>query len=157
MRKILITLLTISVIVISLSVTAFASTSSIYLTEPVISENVATTYLVLNPVDTGLAGITIDYTVTGGTAVVTDTEALKALDSTMTMEAGTNITFMTGDAGIASLGDATQIVKFEITRDGEATSTTVDLSVSEAYDSNMDELAVTETDLTFNWVAAPTM
>lgn len=149
MRKIFASLLALALVLTSFCMVSFADNEDIYFTEPTFNESKteATVYLVVKTPSNGLAAITVNYTVNGSSSyVVTDTGACKTYDESMTMEAGTNVTFMAGGDGVPAGTGSLQIAKFVVTK--ESSNVTISIDSVEMYDNNFDpdfgETAVTK-------------
>lgn len=138
MRKIMASLLALTIILTSFCMVSFADGNDIYFTEPTFNteRTEATVYLVVKTPATGMVAITVNYTVTGSsTYSVTDTGECGKYDSAMTMEQGTNVTFMGLDGIPAGTGEL-QIAKFVITK--ESADVAISIDSVELYDDALE-------------------
>lgn len=155
MRKILLSLLIVTLTVAMFGVVANATdnTYDVYFTDPVIDydNNTAIAYLVLAPQTNGLFAMTFEKEVTGATVKLSDTNALKALDATMTLDEMTLFGFTSGDAGISETTEPINVVKFDITREAGANTAIINIKKGEFMDANGEDVAIKIKSLTFSW------
>lgn len=156
MRKFLVSLLVVTLAITMFGTVAFAANDyDVYFTDPAIDyENgTATAYLVLAPQANGLFSASFDKTVSGATVTLTDTGALKALDSAMTLN-DMGLFGFTGSSGISETTTALNIVKFDISRAGDAKTASITITQGEFYDGNGDEATLKIKPLSFSWEKA---
>lgn len=154
MRKFFATILALALVLSSFCIVSFADGNDIYFTEPTFNSErtEATAYLVVKVPATGMVALTVNYTVTGSDSYeVTDTGVCKGYDSAMTMEVGTNVTFMGNDGIPAGTGEL-QVAKFVVKKVSD--DVTISIDSVEMYDAGMEEdfgASITTKGTTIKW------